>query len=157
MENFLGSIPYWIPSLNSCFQIIINIVTIDEYMIRHLVLYSYVVLFGFRWDYQYPELSLYLWILILILGEIRECFSEPSKRLKNKLDDYIHSVWNKFDVILALMAILGFALRQFKETFWYARITFAFNCAGYYVRVFRIYHASQNLGPKLVIFHKMVM
>ena len=133
------------------------IITIDEYMIRHLVLYSYVVLFGFRWDYQYPELSLYLWILILILGEIRECFSEPSKRLKNKLDDYIHSVWNKFDVILALMAILGFALRQFKETFWYARITFAFNCAGYYVRVFRIYHASQNLGPKLVIFHKMVM
>merc|ERR1719362_337708 len=30
------------------------------------------------------------------------------------------------------------------------------NCAIYYVRVFRIYHASRSLGPKLVIFQRMI-
>ena len=95
-------------------------------------------------------------MLILIIGELREFLSEPSKRLKGKFDDYIYSVWNKFDLALAFMAILGFILRQNRDTFWYARITFAVNCAFYYLRVFRIYHASQSLGPKLVIFHKMV-
>ena len=95
-------------------------------------------------------------MLILIIGELREFLSEPSKRLKGKFDDYIYSVWNKFDLTLAFMAILGFILRQNRDTFWYARITFAVNCAFYYLRVFRIYHASKSLGPKLVIFHKMV-
>lgn len=33
---------------------------------------------------------------------------------------------------------------------------FACNAALYHVRIFRIYHANPSLGPKLVIFHRMV-
>ena len=83
-------------------------------------------------------------------------FTQPSKGAKGKIADYVDSVWNKFDMGLILMAAIGFILRNFKETFWYARVTFAMNCALWYLRVFRIYHASRKLGPKLVIFHKMV-
>ena len=82
--------------------------------------------------------------------------TQPSKGAKGKIADYVDSVWNKFDMGLILMAVIGFILRNFKETFWYARVTFAMNSALWYLRVFRIYHASRKLGPKLVIFHKMV-
>ena len=45
-----------------------------------IFLYSYVILFGYRWEYQIPELCLYAWICVIIVGEIRELFKEPSKR-----------------------------------------------------------------------------
>lgn len=121
-----------------------------------LILYSYVVLFGYRWEYQYPEIVLYSWILILIIGEIRELINEPSKKLHGKLSDYLFSVWNQFDIVLSIVALAAFILRQFRVTFWYSRIVLCFNCAFYYVRVFRVYHASRSLGPKLVIFKRMV-
>ena len=35
-------------------------------------LYSFVVLYGFRWEYQTSELILYVWIFILIFDECRE-------------------------------------------------------------------------------------
>ena len=40
--------------------------------------------------------------------------------------------------------------------FQVSRIFLAVNCFFFYLRLFRIYHASWRLGPKLVIFHKMV-
>ena len=70
--------------------------------------------------------------------------------------DYWSSIWNKFDTIFCLNAIIAFILRQFKLTFWTSRVLMIVNCAIYYIRVFRIYHASRNLGPKLVIFQRMV-
>ena len=121
-----------------------------------ILLYSYVILFGYRWEYQIPEICLYVWICVIIVGEIRELFKEPSKRMKGKLRDYWSSIWNKFDVVFCTNAIIAFILRQFKETFWTSRILMACNCAIYYVSVFRIYHASRSLGPKLVIFQRMV-
>jgi hypothetical protein len=39
--------------------------------IAFLVLYSYVALFGFRWEWSNPEIILYVWILILIIDEVR--------------------------------------------------------------------------------------
>ena len=121
-----------------------------------IFLYSYVILFGYRWEYQIPELCLYVWIGVILVGEIRELFKEPSKRLKGKFRDYWSSIWNKFDTVFCLNAIIAFVLRQFRVTFWSSRIIMVVNCAIYYVRVFRIYHASRSLGPKLVIFQRMV-
>ncbi len=37
-----------------------------------LALYTYVAVFGFRFDYQWPEIALYIWFGILILDEFRE-------------------------------------------------------------------------------------
>ena len=121
-----------------------------------IFLYSYVILFGYRWEYQIPELCLYVWIGVILVGEIRELFKEPSKRLKGKFRDYWSSIWNKFDTVFCMNAIIAFVLRQFRVTFWSSRIIMVVNCAIYYVRVFRIYHASRSLGPKLVIFQRMV-
>ncbi len=121
-----------------------------------ILLYSYVILFAFRWEYEWAELALYFWIGILMIGEIREFLKEPSKKFKGKLKDYFSSQWNKLDTVFSILALFVFVLRQFPQTFWYARIILAVNCAIYYVRVFRIYHASKNLGPKLVIFTRMV-
>ena len=121
-----------------------------------IILYTYVALFGFRWEYQYAELALYAWIAILILDEVREIAIEPSNTFRGKLSDYWNSVWNRFDNIMFLMTILVVVLRNFRATFAAARILFALNAAFFYTRLFRIYHASRNLGPKLVIFHRMI-
>ena len=37
-----------------------------------ILLYSYVTLFGFRYEYKTEEVFLYVWIAILILDEFRE-------------------------------------------------------------------------------------
>ena len=37
-----------------------------------ILLYSYVTLFGFRYEYRTEEILLYVWISILILDEFRE-------------------------------------------------------------------------------------
>ena len=54
-----------------------------------IFLYSYVILFGYRWAqfpfYSAPELCLYVWIAVILVGEIRELFKEPSKRLSSKI------------------------------------------------------------------------
>ena len=121
-----------------------------------IVLFSYVALFGYRWEYQIPEICLYAWILILIMGEVRELLKEPSHTLKGKWNSYISNIWNKIDVFFVILAFVAFFLRHFRATYWYSRIVFAFNCGVYYLRIFRTYHASQRLGPKLVIFQKMV-
>lgn len=37
-----------------------------------VMLYSYVALYGYRQEYQLPEILLYIWILVLIVDELRE-------------------------------------------------------------------------------------
>ena len=37
-----------------------------------VMLYSYVALYGYRQEYQLPEIVLYIWILVLIVDELRE-------------------------------------------------------------------------------------
>ena len=121
-----------------------------------VLLYSYVILFDYRWEYGIAEVVLYGWFIILFISELRELFWEPSKTLKGKWKDYIRSIWNRWDCLCLTLSLIAFILRNFEVTFWISRALMALNCALYYVRVFRIYHASQNLGPKLVVFHKMI-
>ena len=112
----------------------------------------------------------------MIVDELREVVMEPSRVLRSKLADYVNSVWNKFDLFIVTFAVASVVLKNFRATFgveeifllllttaWFipiclqvARVLFAINCALFYMRIFRIYHASKNLGPKLVIFHRMV-
>ena len=76
---------------------------------------------------------------------------------------YIHilislhlGVWNKLDFLIYLIALVGFILKNISSTFQVARTLFAINAALLYIRLFRVYHASLQLGPKLVIFHRMI-
>ena len=124
--------------------------------VAFLLLYSFVVLFQYRWEYHISEIVLYAWFIILGISELRELLTEPSRTLKGKCKDYIRSIWNRWDCLCLTISIISFVMRNFKITFWLSRVLMAYNCAFYYVRMFRIFHASTNLGPKLVVFHKMI-
>ena len=64
--------------------------------------------------------------------------------------------WNKLDLAIYLIFIGSFVLKNFLATFMYARILFAINGFLLYVRLLRVYHTSFSLGPKLIIFQKML-
>ena len=121
-----------------------------------LLLYSYVALFNYTWRYKTSEMALYLWLLILILDELREVIIQPSSTVLRKMKDHVTSVWNKFDILLYSLAAVSFFMKNFAATFALSRVIFAFNAAVLYLRLFRVYHASWSLGPKVVVFHRMV-
>ena len=124
--------------------------------ILFLLLYTSVALFNFEWQIQEAEVVLYIWFLILILDELREVCSQPFPGVFKKLRGHLSNVWNKFDFIISFIGIVGFILKNFKQTFQVSRIFFAINCSLLYCRLFRVYHASWRLGPKLVVFHRMI-
>ena len=94
-----------------------------------------------------------------------KCFKKGSSANKNSLYNrhfnimnkmYHLGVWNKLDFLIYLIALVGFILKNISSTFQVARTLFAINAALLYIRLFRVYHASLQLGPKLVIFHRMI-
>ena len=121
-----------------------------------LLLYTSVALFNFEWQYRASEIVVYVWILILMVDESRELFLQPAKNWKSKVKDHLSSVWNKLDFIIYLIAIVGFIFKNIPGTFQVSRTLFAINATLLYSRLFRVYHASLKLGPKLVIFHRMI-
>ena len=121
-----------------------------------LLIYTYFLLFEFEWRMQKSEIVVYVWFATLMVDELREFLIQPGSRLARKFNDYIDSVWNKFDLFIFLFAILSMTLKQFAVTFQAARVLFACNSALLYIRLFRVYHANWSLGPKLIIFHRML-
>ena len=121
-----------------------------------LLLYSSVALFNFEWEFRTSEIILYVWLCTLIVDEVREVLHEPSSVLVRKVRDHISSVWNKLDFIIHILAVIGFILKNFASTFQVSRVMFAINSALLYIRLLRVYHVNWNLGPKLVIFHRMI-
>lgn len=121
-----------------------------------LLLYSSVALFNFEWEYRASEIILYVWMSILIVDEVREVSMEASSVVHRKIRDHLASVWNKVDCIIYVLAIVGFILKNFESTFQISRALFAINAALLYIRLFRVYHVNWALGPKLVIFHRMI-
>lgn len=82
--------------------------------------------------------------------------SGDASSIQGKIIDYLDSVWNRFDIIALVLAIFSFILRLHPVTFKWGRITYALNANIFYIRLFRIYHVNYRLGPKLVIFYRMV-
>ena len=124
--------------------------------IAFLLLYTYIVLYNFGWGFQASEVVAYVWMFILILEETREVFAQPYSSLYQKFCGHLSCPWNKFDLAICSIAILGFVLKQYQSTFPASRVLFAVNAALLYCRLFRVYHASWRLGPKLIVFHRMV-
>ena len=127
--------------------------------VAFILLYSSVALFNFNWEFQTSEIVLYVWMAILIVDEIREVYLESSSLFTRKVRDHLSSVWNKFDFLIYIIAIVGFICKcvYSSVTFQISRVLFAINAAMLYIRLFRIYHVNWNLGPKLVIFHMMIV
>ena len=121
-----------------------------------LLLYTSVALWNFEWQYRGWEVVVYVWLVILMVDETREIYLQPSGSVISKLRDHLSSYWSKLDFIIYTLAIVGFILKNIPETFQVSRTMFALNCALLYLRFLRVYHANIKLGPKLVIFHKMI-
>nr|XP_045593116.1 transient receptor potential cation channel subfamily M member-like 2 [Procambarus clarkii] len=121
-----------------------------------LFLYAYVVLFDFNYKMTVMEKLLIIWIFTYIIDEISEIASEQSLTVRGKISDWMGSVWNRFDMVSMLLGTLALVLRLFRETFKWGRIAYAINTTVFYCRLFRIYHVSYHLGPKLVIFYRMI-
>ena len=121
-----------------------------------LLLYTSTALFHFNWEFNLIEISVYIWFITLIADEIRELLRQPSKKLASKIRDHIESSWNRLDLLIYAIAVIGFVLKNWKETFSISRVMFAGNVFLLYIRFFRFYHSSLRLGPKVVIMSRMI-
>lgn len=101
---------------------------------------------------QYIYITIYIYIFFFS----KQIATEPSSTIRGKLADWSDSVWNRFDIMALFLAFLALCLRMQKATFKWGRITYAINTTIFYCRLFRIYHVNYHLGPKLVIFYRMV-
>ncbi|XP_069954618.1 transient receptor potential cation channel subfamily M member-like 2 [Cherax quadricarinatus] len=104
----------------------------------------------------YMEIFLLIWIFNHLINEIAEIAAEPSLSLRGKINDWVSSVWNRFDMVSLLLTCMALGLRLHRQTFTWGRIAYAINTTVFYCRLFRIYHVSYHLGPKLVIFYRMI-
>nr|XP_027237709.1 transient receptor potential cation channel trpm-like [Penaeus vannamei] len=121
-----------------------------------LLLYAYVILFDFKYEMSVTETLVICWIFTFIVGELSEITSEQSTSVRGKVSDWLNSVWNRFDLMAITLALLALALRLYRETFKWGRIAYSLNTTLFYCRLFRIYHVNYHLGPKLVIFYRMI-
>ena len=121
-----------------------------------LLLYSFVALFYFGWKWNKYDISLFLLLILYMIYEVREVFNNKSHTICAKVKNHLSNFWNKLDLAIYLIFIGSFVLKNFLATFMYARILFAINGFLLYVRLLRVYHTSFSLGPKLIIFQKML-
>ena len=121
-----------------------------------LMFYTSTALFHFNWEFNLIEIIVYIWFFTMIADEIREILRMPSKKLTSKFKEHLEGFWNRLDLFIYVIAVTGFVLKNWEETFPIARVMFACNSFLLYMRFFRIYHASLKLGPKLVIMHRML-
>ena len=120
-----------------------------------VLLSSYIALFNYTWTFQYSEIVLYIWFLILIIDEFRQVLNEPSRSFRKKMSDHMSNIWNRIDFVLFFLAILGLVLKLFPQTFGASRVVFATNATVLYTRLLRIYHIKWNMGPKVVIMYRL--
>ena len=92
-----------------------------------------------------------------VIGEVRELLIAPSKSVSGKIRDYFSSIYNKLDVVIYSLLGASVVMKNFYYTFEYSRILFCVNGFLLYLRSFRLFHASDRLGPKLVILTHMVI
>ena len=121
-----------------------------------LLLYSFVALFYFGWKWNKYDISLFLMLVGYMIYEIREICNNKFLEIGDKIKNHYSTFWNKLDLAIYLIFIGSFVLKNFLATFMYGRILFAINGFLLYVRLLRVYHTSFSLGPKLIIFQKML-
>ena len=121
-----------------------------------LYLYSFVALFYFGYHNNRYEIGLLFLLCVYEYYEIREISNNPKSTICAKIKDHLASFWNKLDLVIYLFFIGSFVLKNFLQTFMVARVLFAINGFLLYVRLLRVYHTNLSLGPKLIVFQKML-
>lgn len=126
------------------------------------------------------EFVLIVWIITLVIEEIRQVTSEKNdlfflfslkfvfdffqlftmeaQSKKNAVVAYFQVFWNKLDVLAIVLFFIGFSLRFINsgECFCAARIVLSVDLAIWFMRSLDIFAAVKRLGPKLVMIGEMV-
>ncbi|ELT87598.1 hypothetical protein CAPTEDRAFT_226576 [Capitella teleta] len=120
-----------------------------------IFLYCYMLLFSYRATITTMEWIVLGWMFTLLVEEMF-CQSRASSMLVRLIDWWNFSLFNRIDLVILLLAIIGFILRIVPGYFLEAKSVYAINCVLLYVRVLREYSASSFLGPKLVMIARML-
>ncbi|XP_037787974.1 transient receptor potential cation channel subfamily M member-like 2 [Penaeus monodon] len=121
-----------------------------------LLLYSYVIMFDFKYEMSVSEILVIVWISAVAMEKVSEICTEQSSTTWDKLKDWSSSVWSRFDLMAVILALMALTLRLIRSTFKWGRVFYAINTIFFYCRLFRMYHVNYHLGPKLVIFYRMI-
>ncbi|XP_065053971.1 transient receptor potential cation channel subfamily M member-like 2 isoform X2 [Rhopilema esculentum] len=127
-----------------------------------LGLYSYNLLSKFSMKPHWSEYVLQVWVLTLIIEEIRQVITQEPKSFLRKLEWYFSSTWNIADVFSLISFLIATVLRYAawksgnKEYLDVARIILATDVIIFIIRLLQIFSVNKNLGPKLVMIQKML-
>jgi len=84
-------------------------------------------------------------------------FSSNARRLVSRIREWwTYSIFNRLDVVIFVLAIIGFILRWIPNQFLAAKSVYVINGFLLFLRILREYSANSRLGPKLVMILSMV-
>ncbi|XP_052235200.1 transient receptor potential cation channel subfamily M member 7-like isoform X2 [Dreissena polymorpha] len=133
-----------------------------------LFLFAYVLLFELTPNVSFSEYVLLTWVIAISVEELRQMLQMPghkndktatqSVQLRTKLKNYILDGWNWIDIFTIILFVLGFGLRfaHFPDKIDYPRLVYAFDFAAFCIRLLYIFSIEKAIGPKIIIFKKMV-
>ncbi|MBN3295181.1 TRPM2 protein, partial [Amia calva] len=123
-----------------------------------LCLFAYILMMNFQVTPSGWEILLYVWLLSLVLEEIRQLCNDPDGfRFRRKAKNYINELWNKIDVLAILIFITGLACRLTTAGFYVGKIILCFDFIIFCLRLMAIFAVSRTLGPKIIIVKRMMM
>ncbi|EDQ85552.1 uncharacterized protein MONBRDRAFT_29245 [Monosiga brevicollis MX1] len=115
--------------------------------VMHLALccvFSIMTMDRFEDELSVFEIIVAIWFLSLIVEELRQ------SNFLLEAKEYWEDVWNRLDVFLLTLYVIGFILRV------HAKTVYSFVAVCLWLRLMRYYAVSPNLGPKLIMMGRMI-
>ncbi|XP_072556390.1 transient receptor potential cation channel subfamily M member 2 isoform X3 [Paramormyrops kingsleyae] len=123
-----------------------------------LVLFGFVLVVDFQLTPSWTELLLYLWLMSLVVEEVRQLFDDPDgSGFQKKVKRYINDLWNILDVLSILLFTCGFIFRLITATFYAGKVVLCIDFIIFCLRLMAIFTISKTLGPKIIIVRRMMM
>ncbi|XP_048857884.1 transient receptor potential cation channel subfamily M member 2 isoform X2 [Brienomyrus brachyistius] len=123
-----------------------------------LLLFGFVLVVDFQLTPSWMELLLYLWLMSLVVEEVRQLFDDPDgSGFQTKVKRYINDLWNILDVLSILLFTCGFILRLITATFYAGKVILCIDFIIFCLRLMAIFTISKTLGPKIIIVRRMMM
>nr|XP_022342892.1 transient receptor potential cation channel subfamily M member 2-like isoform X1 [Crassostrea virginica] len=135
-----------------------------------LAIFSYMLLVEFSEEMGSCEIIIFIWILTLMIEEMRQFCSTSQVRkdeeftrvalwqkfLKKK-KEYWSDSWNKVDVLTISLFILAAILRFCPSTITAARIAYSFCLMSFFFRILHVFTVHKELGPKIIMIRRMMI
>ncbi|XP_063713195.1 transient receptor potential cation channel subfamily M member 8-like [Symsagittifera roscoffensis] len=121
--------------------------------------------FEFNSNGNFGEFLVMIYVLTLVIEEVRQMFSSSSDPLQKNLGAYFGSFWNWIDVLAILLFVPGAVLRWFfydgntpseaEDLQIAARSLYIFSLLSFMMRLVHCLSLSETIGPKILMLSKM--